>query len=294
MNLGGAFANFFRNRKQGKESGFPRFKKKGLHDSFHLDNISFALDGKKIRIPKLGWVNMTEQLRFSGKLMSATISKTAGRWFVSISVEMPDVKCSDNQVHPVGVDLGIKTLATLSDGTIFENPKTTSKHERKIRRLSKSLARKVKGSSNWKKAKEKLSRAHYRIACIRKDTLHKLTHFLASNYSHICIEDLNVKGMVRNHCLAKAISDCGFGEWRRQLGHKALHVQVVDRFFPSSKMCSNCRRIHDMPLSKRIMRWECGNVMDRDQNAAINILNEGIREVLPKFIKPMEMEALAC
>lgn len=293
-NLGKAFKTFFQNVKQGKKPGFPRFKKKGIHDSFYLSNDCFMVKDKKIRIPKLGWVNMTEELRFTGKIMSATISKTAGKWFVSISVEVPDApKCSDNQVHSsVGVDLGIKTLATLSDGTVFENPKNTQKHEKKIRRLNKSLARKVKGSSNWRKTKEKLAKAHYKIACARKDALHKLTHFLASNYSHVCIEDLNVKGMVKNHCLAKAISDCGFGEFRRQLEYKALHVQVVDRFFPSSKMCSNCGQIHKMPLSERTMKCDCGFETDRDFNASTNILTEGLRQVLP--LKPVKMEALAC
>jgi len=296
INLGTAFKNFFRDVKQGKKPGFPRFKKKGIHDSFYLDNINFALNGKKIRIPKLGWVNMTEELRFTGKLMSATISRIADKWFVSISVEIPDApECSDNQVHSaVGVDLGVKTLATLSDGTIFENPKSTQKHEKKIRRLNKSLARKVKGSENWKKTKKKLAKAHYRIACVRKDALHKLTHFLASNYSHVCIEDLNVSGMVKTHKLARAISDCGFSEFRRQVGYKALHVQVVDRFFPSSKMCSHCGQIHDMPLNQRVMKCDCGiGSMDRDLNASKNILVDGIRGVSPNF-KPVETEALAC
>lgn len=296
IDLGQSFTNFFHSIKQGRKPGFPRFKRKGIHDSFYLDNLNFAVNGKKIRIPKLGWVRMTEKLRFAGKIMSATVSKTAGKWFVSIPVKVPDgPECSDNQVYSaVGVDLGIKHLATLSDGTVFENPKSTRKYENKIRRLSKSLSRKVKGSSNWKKAKAKLAKAYYKIVCTRKDVLHKLTHFLVSNYSHICIEDLNVKGMIKNHCLAKAVLDCGFGEFRRQLSYKALHVQIIDRFFPSSKMCSHCGQIHDMPLSKRTMKCDCGLVLDRDLNAAKNILTEGIRQVLPNF-KPVEMEALtAC
>jgi len=283
IDLSKAFTNFFRNIKQGKMPGFPKFKKKGFHDSFYLSNDQFKLNNRKIWVPKLGWVNMAEKLRFIGKLMSATISKIASKWFVSILVQIPDAQeCSDNQVYSaVGVDLGIKSLVTLSDGTVFENPKSTVKYEKKIRRLNKSLARKIKGSNNWKKAKEKLAKVHYIISCVRNDTLHKLTHSLATNYSHICIEDLNVAGMVKNHHLARAISDCGFGEFRRLLEYKALHVQVIDRFFPSSKLCHRCGQLHDMPLSKRVMKCDCGLIMDRDVNASKNILIEGMRQVLP-------------
>jgi putative transposase len=157
-NLNKAFQNFFRDIKQGKKNSYPKFHKKGIKESFAVDNTKFTTDSRKIRIPKLGWVRMTEELRFQGKLMSATIRKRADKWFVSINVETTEVEHENQVSGAVGIDLGIKTLATLSDGTVFENPKTYYKYDKQLRRAQKSLSRKKKGSRNRAKAKLKLSK----------------------------------------------------------------------------------------------------------------------------------------
>jgi len=284
-NLNTAFRNFFRT-KNGKT--YPKFHKKGVKDSFTVDNTKFAVDGKRIRIPKLGWVRMTEELRFDGKLMSATVKKRAGKWFVSIAVETTDAVSENQATGAVGIDLGVKTLATLSDGTVFENPKTYYKYDKQLRRTQKSLSRKKKGSKNRAKAKLKLSKIHYRINCVVEDYIHKMTRHVADNYNTVVLEDLNVKGMLKNRHLSKAVSRSNFHKIKRFLQYKCGDVRVVDRFYPSSKTCSSCGRIKDMPLHLRTYECECGLRLDRDLNAAINILGQGLPEV-----KPVEMEALA-
>ena len=274
--LGRAFTNFFRNVKQGKKPGYPRFKKRGQHDTFYIANDRFRTAGNRICIPKLGWVRMTEALRFAGEILSATISRTANKWFVAISVEIEIPEpVHDNQGAATGVDLGVSVLASLANGEKIAGPKPHRSLMKRLRGLNKALARKRAGSSNWKRTKQKLAKLHARIANIRRDALHKLTTRLVAEYGLIGIEDLNVAGMSRNHCLARSILDMGFGEFARQLGYKATakgsRVVVADRFFPSTKACSACGQIHDMPLSKRTMKCSCGLTMDRDQNAAINL-----------------------
>ena len=182
---------------------------------------------------------------------------------------------------PVGIDLGIITLATLSTREEIEGPKAHSKKLKQLRRLNKSLSRKQKGSKNRAKAKTKLARLHFKIANIRKDSLHKLTHKLATNFSFIGIEDLNVSGMVKNRCLARSISDMGWGEFKRQLLYKAemtgAKVVLADRFFPSTKMCSSCCFIKEISLSERTFRCaDCGLVIKRDLNSAINLRNYAV------------------
>ncbi len=175
----------------------------------------------------------------------------------------------------VGADLGVNRLAVLSTGEAIEGQKTHKMLLRRIRRLNQSLSRKAKGSANWRKAKTKLAKLHKRIADIRTDAAHKLTTCLASEFSTVSIEDLNVSGMAKNHCLARSVMDGGFSEIRRQIEYKAKmtssNVVVVDRWFPSSKTRSSCGQIHDMPLSARRMVCGCGNDMDRDLNAARNL-----------------------
>lgn len=274
MNLGVAFKNFF---KTG--FGYPQFHKKSIHDSFYISNDQFQVDGKYIKIPKLGWVKMTEQLRFDGKIMAATISRRAKYWFVSIGVQTSDfshLRHAENQ-GSVGVDLGIKTLVTLSTGEKFAGLKPYKHLFRRIKRLQQSLSRKIKGSNNRQKAKDKLVLLHYRVACIRQDYLHKLTSEITRRFDIIGIEDLNVSGMLKNHKLAKSISDMGLGEFRRQLEYKCKirdrELIVADRFYPSSKTCSNCGYKLDK-LSLSVRQWqchECGSIHDRDINAAINL-----------------------
>ena len=271
-NLDRSFKNFFR-----KTARYPKFKKKGQRDSFSIDNTKFSVEGETVRIPKLGQVKMAEALRFKGKIQSATISCTAGKWFISISVEIEDEIRENQSISAVGVDLGITKLAVLSDGNVFENPKTTKKFAKRIRRLNKSLARKKKGSENWKKVKKKLSLVYYKLSCVRADSIHKLTSFVSKAYSDVCLEDLNVKGMIRNRRLAKSVSDASFREIRRQLEYKSIRVHAVDRYFPSSKLCMNCGTLHEMPLSKRTFECGCGvGPLDRDLHAAQNILRQGL------------------
>lgn len=282
-NLDKAFKKFFK-----KTAKYPKFKKKGQRDSFYLSNDKFSLRDRFIKIPKLGDVRMSESLRFQGKILSAVISKTADRWSVSITVEMPDsTPTRENQA--VGIDLGISKLMTLSDGTSFENLKSTQKSAKKLRRLNKALARKKKGSENWEKAKSRLTNLHFKTACRRSDHIHKITSSITKKYSHVVLEDLNVKGMVKNRRLSKSVSDAAFRKIRRQLEYKADRVFFVDRFFPSSKLCMTCGTLHEMPLSKRIFVCDCGvGPIDRDLHAAQNILRQG----LPDY-KPVEREALA-
>ncbi len=274
MQLGDAFKNFFAGRAK-----YPKFRKKGQHDRFSLSNDQFSVEGSRLRIPHLGWVRMREALRFTGKVMSATLSHVADQWLVSITVEIPDnshLPPAQNQ-GVVGVDLGVSALATLSTGESIPGPKPHKALLGRLQRLSRSLSRKLKGSANRKKAKEKLARLHAKISNIRKDALHQLTTALTRSFHTIGIEDLNVQGMVKNRCLARSISDMGFFEFRRQLHYKAAmrggQVVVADRWFANSKTCSGCgHKLEILPLSAR--QWtcpECGANHDRDVNAAINL-----------------------
>jgi putative transposase len=279
IQLGEAFKNFFAGRAR-----FPQFRKKGRDDRFTLTNDQFDIDGCRIRIPKLGWVRMRESLRFAGKILSATISRVAERWFVSITVDTPDnphLPKAENQ-GAVGVDLGVSALATLSTGETIPGPKPHKALLARLRRLSKSLSRKQKGSANRRKAKAKLAKLHARIAAIRQDALHKLTTDLTRRFHTIGIEDLNVRGMMANRHLAGSIADMSFFEFRRQLEYKTAmrggQVVVADRFFASSKTCSACgHKLETMPLSVR--EWTCpacGVIHDRDVNAAINLKNMAV------------------
>lgn len=274
-NLGVAFKRFFAG--QGK---YPQFKKKSVHDSFRADNGpgTFEVKDRRIKLPVIGWVRLREPLRFAGRLVSATVSRVADRWFVSVQVEIePKASVSENQGKAVGVDLGVKALATMSDGSVFKGPKALRHCLTKLKRLSRSLSRKVRGSGNRRKAKAMLARLHARISNIRKDALHKLTTDIARRFQVIGIEDLNVRGMMANEALARSIADMGFHEFRRQLDYKAkMHggiVIVAPRFYPSSKTCSACGHIAPtLPLSVR--EWTCpacGGVHNRDRNAAVNL-----------------------
>ncbi len=283
MQLGDAFKRFFKG-----ESKYPQFRKKGVNDRFSLSNDQFKLktinNKPHIQIPNLGLVRMRETLRFDGKILSAKVFKQGEKWFVSIAVELSEVILPKAKTgKEVGLDLGITDLATLSDGTKIKAPKPLKHKLKKLQRLSQQLSRKQKGSSNRTKAKTKLSRLHYQIGCIRKDFLHKLTINLIKAYDTIAIEDLNVKGMVKNRKLARSISDLGFYELKRQLIYKANQygktIKSVDRFFASSKTCSCCgQKVETLPLSVR--KWictHCNTTHDRDINASINILNHATK-----------------
>ncbi len=278
-NVGRAFQRFFQ-----KKSQYPRFKKRGVHDSARLDNGpgTFALDGQRIRLPKIGWVRMREPLRFNGKPLSATLSREADRWFISIPVERdrPEPVCESQAT--VGIDLGVSTAVTLSAGEKIDSPKPLKKYLRRLKRLSRAHSRKQKGSANRRKSALKVAKLHARIAHVRQNWTHQITTDLTRRFAVIGIEDLNVRGMLANDKLARSISDIGFYEFRRQLEYKAAlsggTVVVVDRWFPSSKTCSICGvKAEKMPLSVR--EWtcaHCGAEHDRDINAALNIERESL------------------
>ncbi len=274
-----AFKNFFRRIRNGaKNAGFPKFKKKGVHDSFRLTG-TIRFIGHTIQLPRIGRIRIKEKREqyHSGRILSATISRTADRWFVSVAVE-EEIEVPINDGPAIGVDVGIKRLAVTSEKETFSNPRALDSRLRKLRRLSRQLSRKKKGSKNREKAKRQLARLHLKIRNIRQDTLHKMTTRLAKNHSRIVIEDLNVSGMMKNHRLARNIADVGFWEMRRQLEYKSLwygsELVIAPRFFPSSKMCSGCGHIKtDLTLSDRTYVCEkCGLVIDRDLNAANNLV----------------------
>jgi putative transposase len=283
-NLQTAFQAFFQNikdRKAGKTTrkvGYPTFKKKGQHDSFYIANDKIQVQGKRLRIPKLGWVRIRESLRFTGKLMAAVVSRTADRWYVSLSVQAdPFPHPSENQAGRVGVDLGIRHLATLSTPREhIEGPKPLKAALKKLRRLNRELARRVKFSGNWHQTKRKLARLHARIAAIRSDALHKLTTRLTQTSHEIVIEDLHVQGMRQNRKLARAISDMGLGMFRRMLTYKAeasgTRLIVADRWFPSTKLC-RCGVVNEtITLADRVFVCpSCGFTDDRDFHAAENL-----------------------
>ena len=286
-NLHRAFKNYYRGLKSGQKVGFPRFKRKGIRDSFRLTGI-IRFEERKLQLPRIGKVRIKEKREkyHNGRILSITVTRRADRWFVSVTVveEVPD----PNPINgpSVGVDLGIKTLATLSDGTTFANPRAMRIQLRKLRRLSRALSRKKKGSKNRERARLKLAKLHLRIFNIRQDTLHKLTTYLAKSHSRIVIEDLGVSGMLKNRRLARAIAEVGFYEFRRQLEYKCrwygAQFIIAPRTYPSSKKCSRCgHKKKSLSLSEREYECEqCGLRIERDLNAALNLVTVSLPETL--------------
>ena len=295
-------------RWKNKLAKFPRYKRKSGKQSFRIDNKrdSVRFDGKRILLPKIGWVRTFETLRFKGDIMRVVIKQRGHRWFASILVEtsvdgavlfgIPNNTSSrfvnqtatpstaEDSVKPdlrglptVGIDVGINSLATLSDGRVFENPRAFRRLERKLARLQRSLSRSVYLSQNWHKKKAKVVRLHYRISCIREDAHHKATSAIVRGVSAIGIETLHVTGMLKNRRIAKALQDAALGGFLSKLQSKAatLGVQIVkaDRFFASSKTCSACgNKKDDLTLADRTYHCEaCGVTLDRDVNAAMNL-----------------------
>jgi putative transposase len=259
-----------------KKGGAPRFKKKGRGDSFTLDGTIKVVDHYKVQLPRIGIVKTFERLPHGYQPTSVSISRQTDRWFISWKIEV-DTKPTPKTTEVVGVDLGVKNLATLSNGEVFEGAKSYRRLEAKLKRLQWLNRHKQIGSANWKKAQIKIARLHRHIANIRKDTLHKLTSYLAKNFSTIVLEDLNVSGMLANHKLAKAVQDMGFYELRRQLEYKSglygSEVLIADRWFASSKTCSACGcKKEVLGLDERVYDCEhCGLSIDRDLNAAMNL-----------------------
>ena len=275
-----AFTRFFH-----KKSKRPKFKSRGkCRDSFYAANDQFRFEGQRVRLPLVGCIRMRESLRFNGKIIGATVSRTADRWFIAIQVEITDHKPVSKPESTVGVDLGVKTLATLSTGELVENKRPLQGFMKRLVRCSRRLSRSRKGSRRSEKTKRRLQRIHDNIANIRKDITHKLTTQLCKEYTCVVIEDLSVKEMLGNRRLSRSISDVSFGEIRRQIHYKSkLHscdLVVVDRWFPSSKTCSSCGNVkQDLKLSDRTYLCDsCGLVLDRDFNAALNLRAAGLAE----------------
>jgi len=308
VDLDRAFDRFFKSlTREGPKSGFPRFKRKGRHDSARLYEVS--LEERQIRLPMIGWVRLTEtrsERRFDGRILSATIRRRADRWFVSLAVERerkialpkPVKRTSD----VVGVDLGLTRAAVIYDGNgtqVAEPRRALRKNLTKLRRLDRQLARKHWGSRNREKARLRRARLLYKISCQRQDFLHQLSSHLAKTKPVIVLEDLHVEGMKRNRSLAMSVSDAALGELRRQLAYKSewygARLVIAHRFYPSSKTCSGCGVIKQaLGLHERVFTCDtCGLLLDRDENAAINLrrlglgelgivpLPEGLREVTP-------------
>ena len=290
--LAKGLSNWSKSRKgdrKGRKVGFPKFKSKDrATPRFAYTAGCFGLvkgDPKALKLPRIGRVHCMEDVAKrvgDGRVLRMTISQYAGRWYASLTVERDDKPVmKPPKGGAVGVDLGVKTLATLSDGTVIENPRYLKKSEGKLKRAQQALSRKVKGSNRRAKARAKVARLHAHVANQRQDGLHKLTTWLTEKFSDISIEDLHVAGMVKNRHLAKSIMDAAFGEFRRQLEYKtarsgaALHV--VDRWYRSSKTCSGCGEVKaKLSLNERTFNCDaCCLSMDRDLNAAINICVAG-------------------
>jgi len=292
LNLGKSFQSYFKSlkNKSSKKVGKPRFKsKKDTKQSFYIDNVTRQIKNGLFYVPNLkSGIKMAEQLRFSGKIMSYTVSKDVDRWYVSVLVDTTVQELSKTG-KTVGIDLGIKTLAVMSDGTVIENSKLLKQNLKKLRRQQRAFARKQKDSKNREKARVKLARIHRKIRLKRKDIIQQATTKLVRNYDVLVIEDLSVSNMVKNRKLALAISEIGWGMFREVLSQKCemygKKLIVAGKFYPSSKTCSNCGCIKDsLKLSERTYNCEdCGFNIDRDLNAAINLEKLGTcyPEVMP-------------
>ena len=273
-----AFKNMFYRIKRGEKPGFPRYKGKYTYKTLTYPQSGFKLN-KKVYVSKIGEVRITQHRPIQGKIKTLTIKKTTtNKYYAVFSCIMDNIEPKKPNNKSIGIDVGLTHFLTTDKGVKIDSPKYYRKAEEKLAFLQRQQDKKKKGSKNRNKARIKVALLHETIANQRLDFLHKISYQITNNFGHIGIEDLNVKGMVRNHNLAKSITDAGWSIFTDQLHYKAENagsmVNEANRFYPSSKMCNECGHIQNMPLNKRTYKCNhCGNIEDRDTNAAINLKN---------------------
>ena len=287
----GDYRRALREGRPARYVGFPRWRKRGVHDSYQADNGrgTVIVQGRSARLPRIGWVKMREELRFAGDITTVVVSNDGIRWYVSIGVDTGTTPPPKRIGESVGIDMGVRTLATLSDGNVIENPKALTLALALLRRVDKAIARSknIHGHNSQSNRRERLyrrrRRLHARARRLRHDFQHKATTAIAKRYARIGVETLNVSGMIRNHRLSRAIADAGMSSFISMLRYKSelygAETVRIDRWYASSRICSGCgNRKVELALSMREYRcYVCGLVMDRDENAAINIENEAAR-----------------
>jgi len=284
IDLQTAYKNFFRRIKNKNKTSLKFKSRHNGVQSFRSSGLVIKLEKSKIKIGKLGWFKIKQHREVVGKIKSVTVSFKNFKWFVSILVETDEKLELPLSNKKIGIDLGLKEFATISNGEVISNPRFLRRSEEKLKREQRKLSKRKKGSSNRRKQTRKVSKLHEHIRNQRADFLHKLSTRLINENQVICLEDLNVKGMVKNHKLAKSISDASWSSFVNMLQYKAewygREIIKINRWFPSSKMCSNCGSIKkDLTLADRIYKCNCGIEIDRDLNASINILNVGLKTV---------------
>lgn len=301
--LDSAYQHFFRRVKKGQTPGFPRFKKKGQKDSFRYPQ-GVKTEESRVFLPKIGWVGYRDSTPVRGTILQATVKKEGGHWFVSLAceTEVNAGYCDISGASVLGIDVGLKQFATLSDGTETANPKFLKKQLRKLRIEQRKLKHKQKGSANRKRQVARIAKLHQKVKDARKDYAHKASTAIVKNHDVVVVEDLNIGGMVKNRKLSRAISDAGWGMFVEMLGYKlewaGKKLLKVNRFYPSSKTCSGCEAMKEMPLHLRTYDCSaCGLSLDRDVNAALNIRRQGMSQLLveePALAASVKQESLCC